>query len=365
MIFLLSILFFIKCGYKLLEDKINNIIEYKRKTSKIPSFLASNGKKNIKKNKVKKRNIKLNYPPQRNNNINLINNSNEIKNKEQFLKFKKKNIKREIPSGITKYMKNKNRNCPMTNNKNNYKNKKIVNIKSSQIIKREFNIFELNTLDYKEAILYDKRTFCDYYLSLLKIKHPLIFSFCPIQDYNTIIIKLCISMLSFSVSYFLNFIFFDEKMIHKIYKDEGKYDFIYFIPKISISFSISHFVFILIKYIYLSERNLLNVKKQKTINSAQEIASNEKRNLIIKYTLFFIIGIIFLSFFWMLLSSFGAVYQNTQIIVFENTLICLGISFAYPFFINILPCILRIPSLNSESKDQSCLYNLSKFLQIL
>jgi len=365
MIFLLSILFFIKCGYKLLEDKINNIIEYKRKTSKIPSFLASNGKKNIKKNKVKKRNIKLNYPPQRNNNINLINNSNKIKNKEQFLKYKKKDFKRGTPSGNTKYMKNKNRNYQKTNNKNNYKNKKIVNNKSNQIIKREFNIFELNTLDYKEAILYDKRTFCDYYLSLLKIKHPLIFSFCPIQDYNTIIIKLCISILSFSVSYFLNFIFFDEKTIHKIYKDEGKYDFIYFIPKISISFGVSHFVFILIKFIFLSERNLLNIKKQKTINSAQEIASNEKRNLIIKYTLFFIIGIIFLSFFWMLLSSFGAVYQNTQIIVFENTLICLGISLAYPFFINILPCILRIPSLNSESKDQSCLYNLSKFLQIL
>ena len=67
----------------------------------------------------------------------------------------------------------------------------------------------------------------------------------------------------------------------------------------------------------------------------------------------------------MLLSSFGAVYQNTQIFVFENTLICLGISFAYPFFINIFPYILRIPSLNSESKEQSCLYNFSKFLQIL
>ena len=269
MIFLLSILLFIKCGYKLLEDKINNIIEYKRKISKIPSFLTLNRKKNIKNNKVKKRNIKLSYPPKRNNNINLINNTNEIKKKEKFVKFKKNNIKKGTPSlGYTKHLNNKNRKCSMKGNKN----KQYINNKNNNINKRELNIFELNTLDYKEAIYYDKRSFCDYFISLLKIKHPLIFSFCPIQDYNTIIIKLCISMLSFAICYFLNFIFFDEKTIHKIYKDEGKYDFIYFIPKISISFGVSHFIYILIKYIFLSERNLLNVKKQKTINTAQEIA---------------------------------------------------------------------------------------------
>ncbi len=67
----------------------------------------------------------------------------------------------------------------------------------------------------------------------------------------------------------------------------------------------------------------------------------------------------------MLLSSFGAVYQNTQIIVFENTLICLGISLVYPFLINILPGLFRIPSLKAKKKDKKSIYNFSKFLQIL
>ena len=68
-----------------------------------------------------------------------------------------------------------------------------------------------------------------------------------------------------------------------------------------------------------------------------------------------------LIFFWMLLSSFGAVYQNTQFIVFENTLISFGISFIYPFFYNIFPCFFRMCGLNSKSE---CLYNFSKALQI-
>ena len=98
---------------------------------------------------------------------------------------------------------------------------------------------------------------------------------------------------------------------------------------------------------------------------AHEIASKEKRNIVIKYTMFFILGLIFLGFFWILLSSFGAVYQNSQLIVFENTLVCLAMSLIYPIFINIIPCIFRIPSLRSNSKDQQCIYNFSKFLQLL
>ena len=197
---------------------------------------------------------------------------------------------------------------------------------------------------------------------MLKTKQPLIFAFCPINDYNLIIIKLCIFCLSFSLYYSVNYFFFDDKMIHKIYEDGGKYDIIYFLPKISISFAISHILSIIIKFIFLSERNIIQVKKQPNYSKANEIIPTVKRNLTIKYIIFFILGIIILLFFWMLLSSFGAVYQNTQIIIIENTLISFSISFIYPFFINIFPCIFRMISLNSKSE---CLYTFSKILQIL
>ena len=74
---------------------------------------------------------------------------------------------------------------------------------------------------------------------------------------------------------------------------------------------------------------------------------------------------IFLVFFWMLLSSFGAVYQNTQIFIFDNTLISFGISLVFPVFFNIFPCALRICSLNSKEKNSEALYNFSKILQII
>ena len=115
----------------------------------------------------------------------------------------------------------------------------------------------------------------------------------------------------------------------------------------------------------MSERNIAEINLQQSIEQAYDLQQKEKRNLIIKYSFFFILGIIFLGIFWLFLSSFGAVYQNTQIVVFENTLISFGISLVYPFFINVIPCIFRKCSLNSKNHELGFIYSLSKFFQII
>ena len=48
------------------------------------------------------------------------------------------------------------------------------------------------------------------------------------------------------------------------------------------------------------------------------------------------------------LSSFGAVYQNSQFYLIKNILISFGFSLGYLFVINILPGILRIYSLKKK-----------------
>ena len=211
----------------------------------------------------------------------------------------------------------------------------------------------------------DKRTFWEYYLSLIKTKNIIIFSFCPRKDYNSIIIRSCIFSLSFAIYYAINFAFFNDEIMHKIYEDGGKYDIIYFIPKIIISFFVSYYITIIIKIIFLSERNIVQIRNQITVSQALDISDKVKKNLVIKYILFFVLGILFLVFFWMLLSSFGAVYPNTQMFIFKNALISLAISLLYPFFICLFPTFLRMCSLNSEPKDNECMYKASKFLQLL
>ena len=64
----------------------------------------------------------------------------------------------------------------------------------------------------------------------------------------------------------------------------------------------------------------------------------------------------------MLLSSFGAVFRNTQIIVFENTLISFAISLIYPFIYDMIPCLIRMLALKYRKER---LYKASLILQLL
>ena len=225
---------------------------------------------------------------------------------------------------------------------------------------------ELNSFNYSEAISYDKRTLFQYYKSLLKAKQPILFAFFPNDDYSSRLIKIGIFILSFNIHYSTNFVYFmDEKIIHKIFQDNGKYDIIFFLPYIIITFIISHIITIIIKLIFLSDSNIIELKKHKKLIHAQNAISSTRRKLVIKYIIFFIIGILFHLFFWIALSSFSTMYTNTQVLVLENALLSFAISLIYPFIFNIIPSILRISSLKGTEKKHNIMFNISKFLQMI
>ena len=169
--------------------------------------------------------------------------------------------------------------------------------------------------------------------------------------------------LSFSIYYFINNLFFDEKTIHKIYEDEGIYNFFYLTPHIIYSFIISHTLVVIIKYFSLSEKNICEIKKEKSFEIANDKITIAKRYIIIKYILFFCLSILFLLFFWYYLSSFSAVYANTQKYLIKNILISFGFSFIYPFIINLLPSFLRIYALKDHYRK--CIFNFSKIIQFI
>ena len=376
--FLLSIVLFMKCGYHLLINDINEIIKEKEKIKKqmdINNRLTTGQNKGvIKKGKKKSNKRKLYFPPKKidlnfmnNNNykrkINLVNKASTLEGLKQPSTMNKKrgttyrkNLNKGNRSKLNKKRDNEisESNYHLNTNRNNNQKKSIKII---------YNDYELSTFDYENAILNDKRTCFQYYLSLIKTKNIIIFSFCPNKDYNSMIIKLCIFSLSFSINYAFNFAFFNDEILHKIYEAGGKYDIIYFIPKIAISFAASYYITIIIKIIFLSERNIAIIRRQYSPSLAYIVSDKEKTNMVIKYVIFFIIGLIFLVFFWMLLSSFGAVYPNTQIFILKNTLISFTMSLIYPFFFSIFPCSFRMCSLSSNNNE--CLYKVSKALQIL
>ena len=65
-------------------------------------------------------------------------------------------------------------------------------------------IYQKKALKYELAIEKDKRTYFQYYYSLLKKNHLILFTFLPIEDYNLITIKITLFLTSFSLSFTIN-----------------------------------------------------------------------------------------------------------------------------------------------------------------
>ena len=332
-------------------------------------------KNNSKENLIYKRE-KLKIKKQKKENIKIKDNKNE-KEKDKKNNEKKKNSKRNNK-------KNKNKE---NLNKFNYKEKKEYskdqNLDSShkkikdlifdrsnkntvkfpendiKIYKRNKNIKkllnlndeEINTLEYKDAIIIDKRTFCQYYVSLIKKRNVILFTFIPQNDYNLIKIKICLFIISFSLYFTINSLFFTDKTMRKIYKEKGKYNIISQLPKIFYSSLITTAISIILKALALSEKNIISLKKFKDKNKDKKKKDQSIKEvyhrLKIKFNIFFVISIIFLLLFWYYVSVFCCVYINTQIILIEDTILNFGITLIYPLVVHLLTSWLRITSLKS------------------
>ena len=242
-------------------------------------------------------------------------------------------------------------------------NKKGIKKKNFQM--NDLNEHELNNLEYESAIVIDKRTYMQYYWSLLKRKHLILFTFYPINDYNLTTIKISLFLISFSLYMTINGFFFTDETMHNIHENNGSFKILVQIPQIMYSSLVSSVINLILKHLSLSERSLIEIKKE---NKKENIESKTKeviRFIKLKFLIFYILDYLLLFFFWYFISCFCGVYTNTQIILIKDSLISFGISMLYPLGLNLLPGIFRISALRAEKKDKNSLYKISKLLALI
>ena len=388
---LISTFIFYKCGYHIIDANIQEIIEDKKKLknlekkSKRKSKIKNKNKKQGPKKSIYSVNQKSKLFYRKSLNLKSI---NQDKLKKKMKKIKSNPLKKSKKK-VDKYIKQEHN---LSLNQKSFTKLKVKENKSNTNSEKEkgggslkfifsklhneemtskinalnflsFNDFEMNSINYTQALKIDKRTYFEYYLSLIRTKQPIISTFCPVKDFNVLIIKICLFFLSFGIFYFFNTLFFNLSIIHKIYENKGSYDFLLALPSIIYSFILSHIIFISIKYFISAERDILTIKNENTINKANDKVEGVERCLIIKNICYFAISITFLMFFWYYLSSFCALYKNSQVHLIKNTFISFIFFQIYPFFINIIPVIFRRISL--KTKNGKCLYNTSKIFQLL
>ena len=241
-LYIICLLLFLLKFYSKLKKEIMKLIKTKEKILKGNNIETGNIK-TIRRNSKKTTGIK-------------------VKNKNIFKKKKSIMIHDNTKYSAKKEFKEDSKNT--LNISHNYTQN--IHRESKSIFKNkkklEFTDNELNSLSYQKALIYDKRTYLQYYISLLKANHLLIFSFYfNYKDYNSPIIKMFLFFFYFSVNLAINALFFTDDTMHKIHVDEGKFNFIYQIPITLYSSLISGVISAIIKYSGLSE-NIRNKKRK-------------------------------------------------------------------------------------------------------
>jgi len=330
---LITIIVFYAKGFFLLKKKINKIIIGKNKYQMI-----------IKKEKDKKFNTKIKH------------NKIIIFRKDKIRKIKSKNnIKNNFE--CSKIISSKNKMISKINS-----NKKSFYAK----VKNSFEYIdeEINELSYDLALNYDKRNFCQYYISLIKTKHILFFALFNCNDYNSGIIKIDLFFIGFAIEYTVSALFYHDNTMHKIYKNKGQFDLETQLPIIAYSILISMIFNLPWNFLALTNDAIISLKQSNLKNNIMKKVRNLKNTLTIKFILYFIISLLLLISFWYYISMFCVIYRNTKLNLLKDTLMSFGLSLIIPFIFYLFPGIFRFPALSNIKNKRRCLYNFSRFLQI-
>ena len=380
---LVCLFIYIIKGIKPLANALINKIEYINSHEKISNQFIESEMIEINKksrNSIFKKKLKLKNPPPKNKKIGEPTYIYKKKNDdyyEQIIKNLKKPLYSDLMGGqnnnkiFSQKLKTKLDLYPKNMKYNNANNKiscstklksnKSISYKNKKNNKEMKNLdeYQMCELDYINALRYDKRTFWQTYITFIKREHSIIFTFFVCYDLNLVYIKISRFLFLLTSDMAMNVFFFSDESMHKLYISYGKYDFVQQIPQIIYSTIISQILEIFLCYLSLTDKHMYELKEIDEISKNRKLALKIMRCIKVKLTGFYIFTIIFFGFFWYTVSSFCAVYENTQIPFIKDSVFSLVLSIILPFFIYFFPTVFRVCALRNKRRNLVCLYKFS------
>ena len=226
--------------------------------------------------------------------------------------------------------------------------------------RKKLDDFELNELEYEEAVIYDQRSCCRTYYSLIKREHRIIFTFFVYSDYNLVPVKWSRFIFLLATDMCMNVFFFSDATMHKMFLNYGKYNFIQQVPQIIYSTIITQIIEVILCFLSMTDKYMYEIKNLKPSRKNKQLASDIFKT--IRRKLFFYFLITFISFlgYWYIVVVFCAVYENTQIAYIKDSFTSSLLGILLPFILYTFPASFRICSL--KCKNNSCLYKVSELL---
>ena len=223
-----------------------------------------------------------------------------------------------------------------------------------------YNDEELNSVNYKEALLNDKRSFIQYYWSLLKLKQLLLFTFYTHTDHTLRFIKIALFILFLSFYFAFTALFFNDSIMRAIYIYKGNTDAAVHVTNIVLSSLCCLIMNYIVRYITLSEKDISEIISEKNVEDRSKKISKTLQCIQIKLIIFFSISILLIGLCWYYVSAFCAIFKNSQGHYFINVLVAFIVCNIWPCVTSLFAPILRIKSLKDGNREG--MYKASKIL---
>ena len=230
-------------------------------------------------------------------------------------------------------------------------------------ISKEYSDYELNELEYEEAVELDKRSLIETYWVFLKREHLIIFTFFSCKDYNLLSIKLTRFIFLIVGDMALNVFFFSDDSMHKLFLNYGKYDFFQQIPQITYSTIISQLIEVFLCFLSLTDKYIYQIKSCLERGNTDQI-KKITRCIYIKLLFFYLFTFIMFGIYWYIISVFCGVYRNTQKTFIKDSIVSFSICLIYPLALYLLSASLRICALRDSKKRFKCIYKLSDIIPL-
>ena len=266
-----------------------------------PKDIDNNKIKRHSKKKRRNRRRKFHFPPKKN--LSKRNN-NKIDNNELS------NIDKNKTNVSINKLTSKTKESERINNIQKQIGREISPKTNKEKEKEKLDSYEVNNLEYDEALKRDKRKFWEMYCSIIKREQLIIFAFFVRDDHNITFVKYSRFIFFVCTDMALNVFFFSDETMHKMFLDYGKYNFVQQIPQIIYSTIVSQLIEVFICYLSLTDKHYYEIKRL-NIKSNKEILRKIKC-IKIKICFFYAFTGLVFFFYWYLITCFCAVYENTQ-----------------------------------------------------
>ena len=187
-------------------------------------------------------------------------------------------------------------------------------------------------------------------------------TFCTENYLYLFIIKLSLLTYTIQISIFLNALFYTDEYISEAYHNNGVLDFISGLPKSIYSTFATLITTHLLRILSNNKKELkrLIMKKRKNKNY-RSLVKKKLNKLKYKLIAYFIIVFILGLFFSYYVTSFCAVYRNSQKYLFYGFLESFGMDFIISIISSMLLSLLRYISIKKKIK---CFYKTYKIISI-